>query len=101
MTPSLLLQLRIKRKKGRRIYYEFFGSDIRFDKSACIIFWDFDFCVTMRGDDVIKTLEIATNRWNDDGRPLLTCEHITKITYGKKVLYEKQNIELKYQVVQF
>ena len=42
----------------------------------------------MRGDDVIKTLEIATNRWNDDGRPLLTCEHITKITYGKKVLYE-------------
>ena len=52
-------------------------------------FCDYDFCVTMRGDDVIKTLEIATNRWNDDGRPLLTCEHITKITYGKKVLYEK------------
>lgn len=52
-------------------------------------FYDYDFCVTMRGASVIKNVGATTNRFNEDNCPVLTCEHITKIVYGRKVLYER------------
>lgn len=47
-------------------------------------FSGYDFGNKKRGDEMIKSLGAAT--WKHDGE-VLTCKHITKIAYGKKVLY--------------
>jgi len=54
-------------------------------------FCDFDFVVAKRGQELLENLDAATSRGDDTGRQLLTCEHITKITYGRDVLFEKEN----------
>lgn len=53
-------------------------------------FSGFNFATTKGGDKLLKTLG-ATNEF-DKRDTWLTCKHITKITYGRKTLYErKQN----------
>lgn len=49
----------------------------------------YDFAVAKRGEEVIEAL-CAESVGGNGSNPLLTCEHITKVTYGKKVLYERQ-----------
>lgn len=46
--------------------------------------WDFD--VRKRGEELIKSMGAAT--WKCYGE-VLTCKHISKITYGKKELYKR------------
>lgn len=53
-------------------------------------FSGYDFEVSKSGDALIEKLRAATWRNNKDGKEVLTCKHITKITYGKKVLYVKE-----------
>lgn len=50
-------------------------------------FSDYNFVTSRNGDNIIKTLEAG--RYKSDKSEVLTCEHINKITYGKKVLYQK------------
>lgn len=51
----------------------------------CDNFNDWDFATRKQGTKFLEALG-ATSRW--EGNPL-KCEHISKITYGKKVLYER------------
>ena len=51
----------------------------------CDCFSDWDFATRAQGKKLFEMLG-ATSRW--EGKPL-KCEHISKITYGKKVLYER------------
>lgn len=39
------------------------------------------------GEKIIK--DLGAGKWKGDKEEVLTCKHINKITYGKKVLYEK------------
>lgn len=52
---------------------------------------DFDhwsFLTQDKGDRVIATLGVP--KWGDkDGKELLQCKHISKITYGKKVVFQR------------
>lgn len=48
--------------------------------------WDFD--TRKRGEELIKILGAAT--WKCYGE-VLTCKHISKITYGKRILYGGRN----------
>lgn len=48
-------------------------------------FSDWDFATNVQGEKLFEALG-ATYWW--EGKPL-KCEHISKITYGKKVLYER------------
>lgn len=54
-------------------------------------FSGYDFEVSKRGDALIEKLGAATWRSDKDGKEVLTCKNITKITYGKKILYEKES----------
>lgn len=49
-------------------------------------FDEFDFATRVQGGQVIKTLGASTSHWDEN---TLRCEHISKITYGKKELYVK------------
>lgn len=53
-------------------------------------FSGYDFEVSKSGDALIEKLGAATWRNNKDGKEVLTCKHITKITYGKKTLFVKE-----------
>lgn len=46
----------------------------------------YNFCTTKEGDAIIKKLGASTLRRDGDDKTL-TCKHITKIMYGKKELY--------------
>ena len=48
-------------------------------------FSDYSFTTMKSGEKIIKELGAGTCRINNP----ITCKHINKITYGKKVLYEK------------
>ena len=52
---------------------------------------DFDhwsFLTQDKGDRVIATLGVP--KWGGkDGKELLQCKHISKITYGKKVVFQR------------
>lgn len=50
-------------------------------------FSDFNFCNTKRAGKMIEELGAKTRKYNGE---VLTCKHITKITYGKKTLYERK-----------
>lgn len=50
-------------------------------------FSSYNFTTAKSGEKIIKDLGVG--RWKGDKEELLTCKHINKITYGKKVLYEK------------
>lgn len=50
----------------------------------------YNFVTAIRGDDLIKKLGAATFRFANSNEPVLTCEHITKVTYGKRVLFERE-----------
>lgn len=52
-------------------------------------FCDFDFETVKWGAKLIKELNAAIWR-GDKEKDILTCKHIDKITYGKKVLYIKE-----------
>lgn len=53
-------------------------------------FSDYNFATSKSGDKLLKTLGVS-NTYNKR-ETWLTCKHITKITYGRKTLYErKQN----------
>ncbi|MBC5688159.1 hypothetical protein H8S37_04325 [Mediterraneibacter sp. NSJ-55] len=47
----------------------------------------YDFETTKRGYELIRKLDAATWRGNNNGKEVLTCRNITKITYKKKELY--------------
>lgn len=54
-------------------------------------FCDYDFQTRKAGEILISKLGAATSKWcSDNEREVITCKHITKITYGKKVLYERE-----------
>lgn len=48
-------------------------------------FSSFDFTTMKSGEKIIS--ELGAGTWRTDSP--LTCKHIVKITYGKKVLYQK------------
>lgn len=50
-------------------------------------FSSYNFTTVKGGEKIIK--DLGAGRWKGDKEELLTCKHINKITYGKKVLYEK------------
>ena len=50
-------------------------------------FSDYDFVTSRNGDNLVKNL--GAGRYGGNKNGTLTCEHINKITYGKKVLYQK------------
>jgi len=50
-------------------------------------FYGHHFSTTSRGNALIKKLGVPTYDNGDEGEKPLTCKDITKITYGKKVLY--------------
>lgn len=53
-------------------------------------FSSFNFATAKGGEKLLKELGVANNYYDKETQ--LTCKHITKITYGRKVLYErKQN----------
>lgn len=52
----------------------------------------YDFASVKCGDELIKKLDAATCIWNSDGKKVLTCDDITKITYGKKELYVRKQL---------
>lgn len=54
-------------------------------------FSGYDFEVSRSGDALIERLGATTWRSSKDGKEVLTCKHITKITYGKKELYVKES----------
>lgn len=47
-------------------------------------FSEYDFATRVQGEQIIKTLGVSTYYY---GENTLRCEHISKITYGKKELY--------------
>lgn len=47
-----------------------------------------DFTTSRNGDNIIKTL--GAGKYRGDKNEVLTCKHIEKITYGRKVLYKKR-----------
>lgn len=50
-------------------------------------FSSYNFTTTKGGEKIIRELGVGTYR--SDKKELLTCKHINKITYGKKVLYQR------------
>lgn len=50
-------------------------------------FSDYNFCNGKEGKTIIKKL--GATEWRGKNGNVLTCEHIVKITYGKKVIYTK------------
>ena len=50
-------------------------------------FSSYNFTTRNSGEKIIKELGAGKSRWAPE--EVLTCKHINKITYGKKVLYEK------------
>lgn len=50
-------------------------------------FSSFNFTTIKSGEKIIK--DLGAGQWIGDKREPLTCKHINKITYGKKVLYER------------
>lgn len=50
-------------------------------------FSDYNFCNGKEGKTIIKKL--GATEWRGENGNVLTCEHIVKITYGKKVIYTK------------
>ena len=52
-------------------------------------FTDYSFCVTKRGEELIEYLGAGNSGWNKENPPLY-CKDISKITYGKKVLYVRE-----------
>lgn len=47
----------------------------------------YDFQTRKEGERVSE--ELGAGRWRENGNDVLTCEHIVKITYGRKTLYER------------
>ena len=52
-------------------------------------FGSYSFETTKRGKEVMEKLGASSWWGSSDGKKMLTCENIAKITYGKSVLYEK------------
>ena len=52
-------------------------------------FSNYNFCNGKEGEAIIKKLGASAIRWGGENGNVLTCEHIVKITYGKKVIYTK------------
>jgi len=50
-------------------------------------FSSYNFTTVKGGEKIIK--DLGAGKWKGDKEEVLTCKHINKITYGKKVLYEK------------
>lgn len=50
-------------------------------------FSEYDFATTKQGSEIIRNLAVG---YYYDSKKGLTCQNITKITYGKKVLYSKE-----------
>lgn len=50
-------------------------------------FSSYNFTTVKGGEKIIK--DLGAGKWIGDKEEVLTCKHINKITYGKKVLYEK------------
>lgn len=51
------------------------------------LFCDYNFNTTVNGEKLMNELD-ASRRWND-GKERIFCKHISKITYGRKVIYTK------------
>lgn len=52
-------------------------------------FSNYNFCNGREGESIIKKLGASAIKWRGENSNVLTCEHIVKITYGKKVIYIK------------
>lgn len=51
-------------------------------------FSDYNFSTRVAGQKLFDELGVSTKMWDNENQ--LKCEHISKITYGKKVLYERK-----------
>ena len=56
-------------------------------KKSTDYFSDYNFYTSTQGRKVISELRASDSLWGD--KPRLTVEHISKITYGKKVIYQR------------
>lgn len=52
-------------------------------------FSNYNFCNGKEGGSIIKKLGASAIKWGGENGNVLTCKHIVKITYGKKVIYIK------------
>lgn len=50
-------------------------------------FSSYNFTTVKGGEKIIK--DLGAGKWRCDKEEVLTCKHINKITYGKKVLYDR------------
>lgn len=50
-------------------------------------FSDYNFVTSRNGDNLVRTL--GAGRYKSDKNETLTCKHIEKITYGRKILYKR------------
>lgn len=50
-------------------------------------FSSYNFTTVKGGEKIIK--DLGAGKWKGDKEEVLTCKHINKITYGKKVLYDR------------
>lgn len=55
-------------------------------------FSSFNFTTMIGGEKVIN--DLGANMWRRDKTEPLTCKHINKITYGKKILYERTEVNI-------
>lgn len=53
-------------------------------------FDSFSFDTINHGKQILNTLDAGESKWDCDGKELLDCKKISKISYGKKVLYKRE-----------
>ena len=52
-------------------------------------FSKYNFTPRKAGNELMKKLDVTDSRWDKSGKPLLTCDCIQKIMYGRNTIYER------------
>ena len=52
-------------------------------------FSKYNFTPRRAGEELFKVLDATDSRWDKSGKPLLTCDCIQKIMYGRNTIYER------------
>ena len=52
-------------------------------------FSKYNFTPRKAGEELFKVLDATDSRWDKSGKPLLTCDCIQKIMYGRNTIYER------------
>lgn len=56
---------------------------------ACDYFSNYDFDTTKNGKQIFEVLNATDSKWDKSGKETISCKSISKITYGRRVLYER------------